>query len=246
MMELADIHTERGHFAAAQQEPRPRGPLFEPVFLQSAKAGAAQVFARILAFGRGERAVARDELAESAGCSIPPERDPLNTSSRSSLSPAPRPPSATGGGRVLRSNAITLAESLVEKDSPSYLIGFPGPPSASSARPWRSCGGATLSAALVHLEQTLGPITRRWRRVVSRERGALSRRRGRGPGQEHRHLATRRFAPDRTVAAGAAVEVHAAANRVGNQARSRRTESRARGFIGLSSRAEIGRTRCPP
>ena len=159
MMELADLHTERGHFAAAQQELDLVARYSSQSFFNPLQQALLKYSRGILAFGRGERAVARDELTESTRLFETARARPAqNVLALVALARAETALGNRAAAEADARNAITLAESLVEKDSPSYLIGLSRTALGEVQLGRGDAGaGATLSAALGHLEQTLGP-----------------------------------------------------------------------------------------
>ena len=159
MMELADVHTERGHFAAAQQELDHVAPYSSQSFFNPLTAGAAPVFARNPGIRPGRARRARDELTESTRLFETARARPAqNVLALVALARAETALGNRAAAEADARNAITLAESLVEKDSPSYLIGLSRTALGEVQLGRGDAGaGATLSAALGHLEQTLGP-----------------------------------------------------------------------------------------
>jgi len=112
-----------------------------------------------LALARGDAAAARDRFAESVA--LYDQVDAKYVHSFLALVDLSRSELATGHPEAAEEaarRAVALAESLVEKESPSYLIGL-SEAALGEARLARGdpSARATLSAAVTQLEQTLGP-----------------------------------------------------------------------------------------
>jgi serine/threonine protein kinase len=159
-MELADVYTERGDFSDAERQLRLIEPhLGKPYFHPFRRALLA--YSRgLLALGRGEPAKARAELVESTAlfdatkARLTQAVFALIALARAETALGNSDAAATAAGR-----AIALAESQVEKGTPSYLAGHAKAAlgEAQLAAGDRSGARITLAAAMDQLQQTLGP-----------------------------------------------------------------------------------------
>ncbi len=170
-MELADAYTERGNLGAAQRELDLVAPYAGEAHFNLLRQAMLRYSRGLLAFARGDHARARDELAESTR---------LFDSARARLAQSvfarvalARADIALGNGAEAEARsrtALTLAESLVERGSPSYLIGLSQAALGEAQLVGRNPdAGATLAAAVGQLQQTLGaehPVTVRTRRLA--------------------------------------------------------------------------------
>ena len=160
MMQLADLYTERGDFRAAEEQlslltPHLSRPYFNP--LKRALLGYSR---GLLALGRGDPLKARSELTGSVALfEAAKARLAQNVHALVSLARAQAALGDMAAAEATARRAIALAETMVEKTAPSYLVGR----SKAALGEIQLAGGqtkagrASLQEALAHLEPTLGP-----------------------------------------------------------------------------------------
>jgi serine/threonine protein kinase/tetratricopeptide (TPR) repeat protein len=172
-MELADVYTERGNFQAAEKQlalltPHLGRPYFNPL-----KRALLAYSRGLLALGRGEPEKARAELVRSTALfEAAKARLAQNVHALVALARAEAALGNFTAATAAASRAIALAESQVEAGTPSYLIGHSKAAlgEVQFAAGDRDGARVTLTAALDHLRQTLGPehpATRKASRMVA-------------------------------------------------------------------------------
>ena len=157
---LAALQAETGRLDEAQATVATLDPYLGQKMFGRWKRAYLAYTRGVLARARGEAAESRVQFAEAVR--LYDEVDAKFVYSFFALVGLSRAELATGHARAAEAaagRAITLAESLVEKDSPSYLIGFSkavmGEAQLANGQP--EAGRGNLEAALAQLEQTLGP-----------------------------------------------------------------------------------------
>jgi len=158
-MEFADLYTEKGDPARATAELAGLEPyLGKPTFGLLRRAHLA--YSRgLLALRRGDAAAARRLFEESVGDFDKwPAKISLNVLALVGLS---RAENAVGDREAAESTArrgLVLAETFVDKDSPSYLVGLSESALAEAQRNGgqREAARASAARAVSHLERTLG------------------------------------------------------------------------------------------
>ena len=160
MMELADVYIENGDLDRASAQLAKLTPLLnEPRFDSYRRAQRAHYQGR-LALARGHPALAGKEFSEAI--ELFGERKSqfaLGVFARIGLARAEQALGQGAAAATTAGRAITLAESFVEKDAPSYLVGL----SRSALGDIQLANGETDAAqasfrlALHHLQRTLGP-----------------------------------------------------------------------------------------
>ena len=169
---LACVYAEQGRVAEAAAAVARVEPHQEDKVFQAAQRRAFLAYARgLLARARGDATEARSRFLEAVR--LYEEADAKFIYSVFALTELARSEIATGhleSADAAARRALALAESLVEKDSPSYLIGLAqdvlGEVLLARREP---AARATLAAAVSQLEQTLGadhPATLRTRRLA--------------------------------------------------------------------------------
>ena len=177
MMQLADVYTERGNFRAAEEQldlvrPHLNRPYFNPL-----KRALLAYSRGLQALGRGEPVKARAELAESTALfESAKARLAQNVHALIGLA---RAEAALGNGEAAEAavrRAVALAESMVERGSPSYLVGCAKAAlgEIQLARGQPEAARTSLTGALTHLQPTLGtdhPATSAARRRLTESDG---------------------------------------------------------------------------
>lgn len=171
MLELADLYTEIGDPARATAELAEVRPFFDRPLGMLRPAHLA--YSRgLLALRRGEGAEARRLFTESIEIFDKwPGKLALNVLALIGLS---RAENAVGDREAAERSArrgIALAESFVEKDAPSYLVGLSDEALAEAelSEGQRDAARASAAQAVSHLERTLGtshPATLEARRLA--------------------------------------------------------------------------------
>ncbi|MEX1244203.1 MAG: serine/threonine-protein kinase [Thermoanaerobaculia bacterium] len=159
MMQLADLYTERGDFRAAEEQLNLLTPHLSRPYFNPLKRALLAYSRGLLALGRGDPVRARAELAESTALfESAKARLAQNVHALIGLARAEAALGNMAAAEATARRAIALAESLVEKGAPSYLVGR----SKSAlgeiqlARGQTEAGRSSLNEALAHLEPTLG------------------------------------------------------------------------------------------
>ena len=177
MMQLADLYTDRGNFRAAQEQldlltPHLSRPYFNPL-----KRALLAYSRGLLALGRRETVKARAELTESTALfESAKARLAQNVHALIGLA---RAEAALGNVEPAESaarRAIALADSMVEKGSPSYLVGCAKAAlgEIQLARGQPEAARTSLTEAVTHLQPTLGtdhPATGAARRRLAESGG---------------------------------------------------------------------------
>ena len=160
MMSLAGIQIERGDLASASaQLERVKPHLKDPLFNTFRLAQWAYWTGR-LAEARGDAASARAEyLSALEVFDREEEKIALNVQALIGLARVQRAGGDGAAAAISVDRALALAESFIEKDAPSYLVGLS---LVERGRLQRSLGSedaarATFKTALEHLSATLGP-----------------------------------------------------------------------------------------
>ena len=159
MMQLADLYTDRGNFRAAQEQldlltPHLSRPYFNPL-----KRALLAYSRGLLALGRRDPVKARAELVESTALfESAKARLAQNVHALIGLARAEAALGNMAAAEATARRAIALAESLVEKGAPSYLVGCSKAAlgEIQLVLGQTESGRATLGEALAHLEPTLG------------------------------------------------------------------------------------------
>jgi serine/threonine-protein kinase len=159
MLELTDTYTESGDLPAARKEldlVSERAKQLAPNPLTDALLAYSRGF---LAMARGEREKARDELADSVRLfEVAKARFAQTVFASVALARAETALRNWDAAEARSRDALALAASLVEKDSPSYLTGHAlaalGEAQLARGDP---AAAETLRSARGQLEQTLGP-----------------------------------------------------------------------------------------
>ena len=160
IMELSDMYTERGDFRAAEKQldqltPHVSKPYFNPL-----KRAMLAYSRGLLALGRGDPARARAELAESTVLfDAAKARLAQNVYALVGLARAEAALGNMAAAEATARRAIALAESMVEKGAPSYLVGRSKAAlgEIQLARGETEAARGSIKEALAHLQPTLGP-----------------------------------------------------------------------------------------
>jgi tetratricopeptide (TPR) repeat protein len=173
MMQLADLYTERGNFRAAEEQLNLLTPHLSRPYFNPLKRALLAYSRGLLALGRGEPVKARAELAESTALfESAKARLAQNVHALVGLARAEAVLGNMAAAEATARRAISLAESMVEKGAPSYLVGCAKAVlgEIQLARGETEAGRTSLDEALAHLEPTLGtdhPVTISTQRLVS-------------------------------------------------------------------------------
>jgi serine/threonine protein kinase len=159
-MELADVYTERGDFSDAERQLRLLEPHLGTPYFHPFRRALLAYSRGLLALDRGEPAKARAELVEST--TLFDATKARLTQGTFALIALARAEGALGNGEAAAAaagRAVALAESQVEKGTPSYLVGHAKAAlgEAQLAAGDRRGARITMAAAMDHLQQTLGP-----------------------------------------------------------------------------------------
>ncbi len=160
MMELADMNTERGDFRAAEKQLDQLSPHVSRPYFNPLKRAMLAYSRGLLALGRGEPVKARAELAESTALFDGAKaRLAQNVYALVGLARAEAALGNVAAAETTARHAIALAESMVEKGAPSYLLGRSKAALAEIqlARGEVEAARASFNEALAHLQPTLGP-----------------------------------------------------------------------------------------
>jgi serine/threonine protein kinase len=159
MMQLADLHIETGALARAAAQLAKLTPLLDgPRFDSMRRAQWAYYHGR-LALARGDPALASSRFAEATSLfEGRKEKIAMNVLALIGLAQAEQALGRGPAAATAADHAIALAESFVEKDAPSYLVGLSRAVQGEVqlANGQGDAGRATFQAALAHLERTLG------------------------------------------------------------------------------------------
>jgi serine/threonine protein kinase len=159
-MELADVYTERGDFSDAERQLRLLEPHLGTPYFHPFRRALLAYSRGLLALGRGEPARARAELVEST--TLFDATKARLTQGTFALIALAHAEGALGNGEAAAAaarRAVALAESQVEKGTPSYLVGHAKAALGEAQLVAGDRRGAriTMAAAMDHLQQTLGP-----------------------------------------------------------------------------------------
>jgi eukaryotic-like serine/threonine-protein kinase len=160
MMLLADLYIETGALARAEAQlakvtPLVDGPRFESIRVRALWA----YYHGRLAMARGDPALARSRFAEARELFEGRKaKIAMNVLALIGLARAEQALAQGAAAATAAEGAMTLAESFVEKDAPSYLVGLSrlamGEVQVASGQ--GDAARASFEAALGHLERTVG------------------------------------------------------------------------------------------
>jgi len=166
MMELSEVYLEQRELdRAVAQLARLEPFLADKRFNRFRRAQYAYYQGR-LALARGEVADAQSRFATSVGLfDQEPQKIAMNVHALIGLARAEQASGDPAGARAAADRALTLAESFVERGTPSYLIGhaLAVRGELEAARGDAEAARSTYKAAWEHLDRTLGadhPATR--------------------------------------------------------------------------------------